>query len=271
MNKNYPKAFYNIEAEKNHELVHHLKLQSKNIGKYILMPGDPKRCEVIASHLENPEFIADFREYVTFTGTLAGERVSVVSHGIGGSSTAIAVEELIKLGAHTFIRIGTSGGMQLDVIPGEVVIVDGAIRTDNTPNAYLPMEIPTVPSFEVLDMLVEGAQEIKAGYHVGLVHCKDAFYAQHAPESMAVADHLLSRWESYIRVGTIASEMESSTLFAIAQAKGVRAGAVMLILANQERRKQGQVEYVYDMDLPIKVAIKGLEKLINKDKQENFL
>ncbi|MGL4393650.1 MAG: nucleoside phosphorylase [Brevinema sp.] len=260
---NFPTPFYNKEKE--HELVHHLKLSPADIGHYVLMPGDPKRCESIAAYLDNAELKADFREYTTYTGTLEGVPVSVVSHGIGGASTAIAVEELIKLGAHTFIRIGTSGGMQLNVIPGEVVIVDGAIRADNTPNAYLPYEIPAVPSFDVLEMLEQGAIHTKTPYHIGVVHCKDAFYAQHSPETMAMSEDLIKNWNAYIRGGAIASEMESSTLFAIAQSKGVRAGAAMLILANQERRKQGMFEFCHDTDIVVKVVIEGLRLLIQKD------
>ena len=265
MSNNFPKAFYDKEADERKELVHHLKLSAKDIGHYILMPGDPKRCQAIAKYLDKAELMADFREYTTYTGYLSGVKVSVVSHGIGGPSTAIAVEELIKLGAHTFIRIGTSGGMQMDAIPGQVVIVDGAIRTDNTPNSYLPEDVPAVPSFEVLESLEQGAKQSDVVYHVGSVHCKDAFYAQHSPESMAVADELLYKWNTYIKAGTIASEMESSTLFAVAMAKGVRAGAAMLILANQERRKQGLNEFTHDTDIVIKVVINGLKDLIQKD------
>ena len=261
-----PKAFYDKEADEMNELQHHLKLKSRNIGKYVLMPGDPKRCKQIAQYLDNPEFIADFREYTTYTGYLNGEKVSVVSHGIGGPSTAIALEELIKLGAHTFIRIGTAGGMQEHMIPGDIVIVDGAIRADNTPNSYMPKEIPAIPTFNVLESLVKGAKKIGVSYHVGVVHCKDSFYGQHAPETMAVSEALLTKWNAYIKSGAIASEMESATLFSVAISKGVRAGAVMLIAGNQERRKLGFNEYVRDTTPAIKTAISGLKELIQYDK-----
>ncbi|MGL4388323.1 MAG: nucleoside phosphorylase [Brevinema sp.] len=260
----FPEAFYNKDREK--ELVHHLKLSHDDIGHYVLMPGDPKRCASIASFLKNAKLKTDFREYTTYTGTLEEVKVSVVSHGIGGASTAIAVEELIKLGAHTFIRIGTSGGMQINAIPGEIVIVDGAIRADNTPNAYLPFEVPTIPHFDVLEMLEQAALISKTPYHIGPVHCKDAFYAQHTPETMAIDSDLIKSWNSYIKGGAIASEMESATLFAIAQSKGVRAGSAMLILANQERRKQNLFEYCHDTDIVIRVAVDALKLLIKKDK-----
>lgn len=270
MSNNFPKAFYDKEADKRKELVHHLKLSTKDIGHYVLMPGDPKRCETIAKYLDKAELVADFREYTTYTGYLDGKKVSVVSHGIGGASTAIAIEELIKLGAHTFIRIGTSGGMQMDAIPGQVVIVDGAIRTDNTPNAYLPEDVPAIPSFDVLESLELGAKQSNIIYHVGSVHCKDAFYAQHSPESMAISEELLCKWNAYIKSGTIASEMESATLFSVAMAKGVRSGAAMLIVANQERRKQGYNEFTHDTDIVIKVVINGLKNLIQRDKNCPF-
>lgn len=265
MNQEFPIAYYDKEADSKNELVHHLKLRSADIGKYIIMPGDPKRCKKIASYLDNVQFVADFREYATYTGYLDGTKISIVSHGIGGPSTAIAMEELIKLGAHTFIRVGTSGGMQIDAIPGEIVIVNGAIRTDNTPNAYTPIEVPSVPNYTVLKHLVKGAKKHSIAHHIGTVHCKDAFYAQHTPERMAISEQLLIQWKSYIVSGAIASEMESATLFAVAQSKGVRAGAVMQIVANQERRKIGLTEYTYDMKCAIQTVIEGLKLLIQTD------
>ncbi len=263
----FPQASY--DKENDDQLVHHLKLKSSDIGGYILMPGDPKRCKKIADQLDNAQFVAEFREYATYTGELNGVKVSVISHGIGGPSTAIAMEELIKLGAHTFIRIGTSGGMQIEAVPGQVVVVSGAIRADNTPNSYTPREVPCVPHFDVLQALVEGARVSKTPYHVGVVQCKDAFYGQHTPEKMAVADRLLYKWNAYIKAGALASEMESATMFAVATSKGVRAGAAMQVVANQERRKLGMVEFDWEPDHVIKLVVEGLRALIENDKKSS--
>lgn len=238
-NINFPKAYYNEEDDKLGYLTPYLKLKKGDVGEYVIMPGDPKRCYNIAQRFGKPELVAEYREFATYTGYIDGVKVSATSHGIGGPSAAIATEELIKVGANTFIRVGTCGGMQLDVMGGDIVIVTGAVRADKTPDSYLPSEFPALPHFDVLDALIEGAQSLNVRSHVGVVHCKDAFYAQHSPEIMAVSDELLSKWKASIKSGALASEMESSTLFSVCSAKNMRAGAVMVVLANQERLKQG--------------------------------
>ena len=225
----FPKAYY----QENENLVHHLKLKKGDVGRYVIMPGDPKRCVKIAKRFDDAKLIADYREYATYTGYINGVKVSTTSHGIGGPSTAIALEELIKVGADTFIRVGTCGGMNIDVLPGDVVIVNGAIKGGGTMDNYIPKEFPCVPNIDVLEAMIEGANKVKTRTHVGVVQCKDAFYAQHAPESMAVDKELLYKWDSYIKAGCLASEMESATLFAVGAAKNVRTGAAMLVLHNQ--------------------------------------
>ena len=207
----FPKAYY----KENENVVHHLKLKKGDVGRYVIMPGDPKRCSKIDKRFDNAELIADYREYATYTGYINGVKVSTTSHGIGGPSTAIALEELIKVGADTFIRVGTCGGMNIDVLPGDVVIVNGAVKGGGTMDNYIPKEFPCVPNIDVLEAMIEGADKIKTRTHVGVVQCKDAFYAQHAPESMAVDKELLYKWDSYIKAGCLASEMESATLFAV--------------------------------------------------------
>ena len=112
------------------ELQYHIQLGKGDVGRYVLLPGDPKRCEKIAAHFDNPVKMADSREYVTYTGYLEGEKVSVTSTGIGGASASIAMEELVKIGADTFIRVGTCGGMQIPVKSGDLVIATGAIRME---------------------------------------------------------------------------------------------------------------------------------------------
>ena len=107
---------------------YHIQTNPEKVGKYVIMPGDPKRCRKIAKFLDNAELIADSREYVTYTGYLEGEMVSVTSTGIGGPSAAIAMEELHQCGADTFIRVGTCGGMQLDVKGGDLIVANGAVK-----------------------------------------------------------------------------------------------------------------------------------------------
>ena len=197
------------------ELQYHIQLGKGDVGRYVLLPGDPKRCEKIAAHFDNPVKMADSREYVTYTGYLEGEKVSVTSTGIGGASASIAMEELVKIGADTFIRVGTCGGMQIPVKSGDLVIATGAIRMEGTSREYAPIEYPAVADFHMVRALVQAAEKEKYPYHVGVVQCKDAFYGQHEPETKPVSYELLNKWEAWKRLGCLASEMESAALFVV--------------------------------------------------------
>ena len=249
------------------EKEYHVNLTKGDVGEYVILPGDPGRCEKIAQYFDNPVLVANNREYVTYTGTLDGVKVSVTSTGIGGPSAAIALEELVHCGAHTFIRVGTSGGMQKEVLGGDVVIATGAIRLDGTSKEYAPIEYPAVANFDVVMALKESAKELNHPYHVGVVQCKDSFYGQHSPESMPIANELQNKWEAWIRTGALTSEMESATLFIVGSTRRVRVGAVLLVVANQTRRALGLEDIqVHDTEAAIKVAILSLRKLIAQDK-----
>ena len=246
---------------------YHTHVKKGDVGRYVILTGDPGRCESISHLFDNPRFVAYNREYNTYTGTLDGELVTVMSHGIGGASTAIAVEELYKCGADTFIRMGTSGGMQDDVIGGDIVIASGAIRAEGTSKEYAPIEYPAVASFEVVNALVEGAKKAGANYHVGVVQCKDSFFGQHEPETKPVGPELLWKWDAWIKCGALCSEMESSTLFIVGNYLRCRTGAVMLVVANQERAKKGLPNpQVHEMDMVYKTTIDAVRRLIALDK-----
>ena len=249
------------------EKEYHVNLTKGDVGEYVILPGDPGRCEKIAQYFDNPVLVANNREYVTYTGTLDGVKVSVTSTGIGGPSAAIALEELVHCGAHTFVRVGTSGGMQKEVLGGDVVIATGAIRLDGTSKEYAPSEYPAVANFDVVMALKESAKELNHPYQVGVVQCKDSFYGQHSPESMPIASELQNKWEAWIRTGALTSEMESATLFIVGSTRRVRVGAVLLVVANQTRRALGLEDIqVHDTEAAIKVAILSLRKLIAQDK-----
>lgn len=155
------------------EKEYHIGVSAGEVGRYVILPGDPGRCEKIARHFDNPVKIAQNREYTTYTGYLDGEKVSVVSTGIGGPSASIAVEELVHCGADTFIRVGTSGGMQKEVLGGDLVIATGAIRFEGTTKEYAPIEYPAVPDFDVVAALKEASEELGYRHHLGVVQCKD--------------------------------------------------------------------------------------------------
>ena len=232
----------------------------------MIMPGDPKRCVKIAQYFEDPVLIADNREFVTYTGTLDGVKVSVTSTGIGGPSASIAMEELYRCGADTFIRIGTCGGMQTDVKSGDIVVATGAIRMEGTSKEYAPIEFPAVPDLHVTNALVEAAKKKGFPFHVGVVQCKDAFYGQHEPEVKPVSYELLNKWEAWKRLGCLASEMESAAMFVVASSLHVRAGSCFLVVANQEREKLGlENPVVHDTDMAIRVAVEAIRSLIRED------
>lgn len=247
---------------------YHIGLKAEDIGKYVILPGDPKRCEKIAAYFENPKKVGDRREFVTYTGFLNGEKVSVTSTGIGGPSAAIAMTELAKLGAHTFVRVGTCGGIDLDVKSGDIVIAQAAIRAEGTSKEYAPIEFPAVADFAVTAALKKGAEALGAKYHVGVVQCKDSFYGQHEPDIMPISYELNNKWEAWKRLGSLASEMESAALFVVASFLKVRVGSCFLVVANQEREKQNLPNpVVHDTDLAIRVGIEGLKNLIDADKK----
>ena len=236
------------------------------MGRYVLLPGDPKRCAKIAQYFDDPVLVADNREYITITGTVDGVRLSVTSTGIGGPSAAIALEELANCGADTFIRVGTCGGMQEEVLSGDLVIASGAIRMDGASREYAPIEYPAVSDYTVLRALEDAAENLGKRYHIGVVHCKDAFYGQHNPELLPNSAVLLQNWDAYLKMGCLASEMESATLFIVGGYRKVRTGTVLLTMANQTRAKKGLSNpIVHDTDSAIRTAIEAVKILDRRD------
>ncbi len=245
---------------------YHIQVAKGEVGRYVIMPGDPKRCAKIAEYFDDPLLIADNREYVTYTGTLDGVKVSVTSTGIGGPSASIAMEELYRCGADTFIRIGTCGGIQTEVKSADVVIATGAVRMEGTSREYAPIEYPAVPDLDVTNALVNAAKKQNVDFHTGVVQCKDSFYGQHEPEVKPVSYELLNKWEAWKRLGCLASEMESAALFIVASHLRVRTGSCFLVVANQEREKLGLENPVaHDTDIAIRVAVDAIRELIKAD------
>lgn len=253
-------------------LQYHIGLRKGDVGKYVILPGDPKRCEKIARHFDDAKLIADSREYVTYTGYLDGIKVSVTSTGIGGPSASIALEELVKVGADTFLRVGTCGGMQTDIMGGDLVIATGAIRMEGTSKEYAPIEFPAVANLDITNALVQAAKELNKNYHVGIVQCKDAFYGQHEPETKPVDYELINKWNAWVRLGCKASEMESAALFVVGDYLKVRVGSSFLVVANQEREKLGlENPVIHDTESAIEVTVQAIRNLIKQDKKAGIL
>ncbi len=246
---------------------YHIDLKEGDVGEYVILPGDPKRCKKIAEYFDDARLVADKREYVTYTGFLDGVMVSVTSTGIGGPSAAIALEELVKVGARKFIRVGTCGGMDINVKGGDIVIPTGAIRMEGTSKEYAPIEFPAVASFDIVEKLVQAAKNAGKPYHVGVVQCKDSFYGQHSPALMPVNYELINKWNAWLKLGCLASEMESAALFTVAAYLHVKVGSVFLVIANQEREKAGlDNPVVHDTDSAIKTAVEAIRLMIAENK-----
>jgi len=245
---------------------YHLHIKSGDVGRYVILPGDPKRVAKIAAYLDDAKLIADNREYITYTGTLEGETVSVTSTGIGGPSAAIAMEELVKCGADTFLRIGTCGGIALEVMGGDVVIATSAVRAEGTSREYAPIEYPATANWQIVNACIAAADQLSLRSHVGVVQCKDSFYGQHDPAIMPVSYDLLNKWEAYKRLGVLASEMESAALFVVASHLGVRCGSAFSVVGNQERETLGMDNPInHDTEAAIILGIEALRNLIRSD------
>lgn len=247
----------------------HIHCKEGDVGRYCILPGDPGRCASIAAYFENAVLVAQNREYTVYTGTLLGEKVSVCSTGIGGPSASIAMEELHNIGADTFIRVGTCGGIDLDVESGDIVVASGAIRFEHTSQEYAPIEYPAVANFEVMNALVDAAAAMGKKYHVGVVQCKDAFYGQHSPAKMPVSYELLQKWEAWKRLHVKASEMESAALFVVADALGCRCGSTFHVIWNQEREAAGLDQKMSeDTSAAVRVGVEALKLMIQREREK---
>ena len=249
------------------EKQYHIACVPGDVGRYCILPGDPGRCASIAALFDDAKLVSQNREYVIYTGSLLGEKVSVCSTGIGGPSAAIAMEELTAIGADTFIRVGTCGGIDVNVQSGDIVVATGAIRFEHTSMEYAPIEFPAVSDFGIAAALTDAARAMGKTCHTGVVQCKDSFYGQHSPSRMPVSYELLNKWEAWKRLGVKASEMESAALFVVAAALGVRCGSCFHVVWNQEREAAGLDQKMSeDTSSAVRVGVEGLKLLIERDR-----
>jgi len=248
----------------------HIKLCSTDVGRYAIVPGNPDRCEKIAAFLDNPRKIMQNREHTTYEGFLEGERIIVTSTGMGGPSTAICVEELVKCGVDTFIRVGTAASTSPQVKMGDVVVVNGTVRMEGTGCHYLPMEFPAVPDYEILKALENAALSSEYDMHVGISITKDSYFTEINPKDKPIGYELVNRWNSYVKGGAITTSMEEATLFLVANSLKVRAGSVLVSATNYQDETSLDTSaggYPADTEIrPIRVAIEALREIIAADK-----
>lgn len=244
---------------------YHVGLGPDDVGQYVLMPGDPGRTPMIARHFEDAREVAFNREYRTFTGKLDGVRVSTMSTGIGGPSAAIGIEELNELGVHTFLRVGTCGAAQPEVKLGDLVIALAAVRTEGTPDGYIPKEYPAVASLDVVNALVEAAEASGVPYHVGLIRSVDALYSDLDPDRMPRED-LREDLQMWKKAGVLSNDMETSTLLVVSRLRKLRAGTINLCVDDVGAGEIQHVDPAY-MDRMLKVAVDAVRRLIARDRQ----
>jgi len=244
---------------------YHVKLSVGEVGEYVFLPGDPGRVPLIASHLDDARHVVSNREFTTWTGSLEGTRVSVTSTGIGGPSTAIAVEELCNLGAHTFVRLGSAGAISAELKLGDVVVAQAAVREDGTTSMYAPENVPAVADLDVVTALREGAKAAGHECHIGTVLSSDGFYPGSEPARMPLSSMLRDRLVAYHQCGVLAVEMESSTLFLVAQIRKARAGSVLGVVnaVGGDMPASGALP----LDATIESAIAGMRRLIQHDRE----
>ncbi|WP_281819135.1 nucleoside phosphorylase [Vallitalea longa] len=233
---------------------YHICCKKGDVGRYVLLPGDPFRTDLIASYLDDAKLVAHNREHKTWTGTLDGVKVSVTSTGMGCPSMAIALEELIHCGADTFIRIGTAGHVCKkswdESLDG--VICTASVRDEGTTRHYIPIEYPAVADRHIVGALADAAKANHLNYIEGIVQSKDSFYGQHDPSGLPNGDILKQRWDAWCNGNVMASEMETAALFVISSIRECRAGAIMSFKNMKET---------------IVIACEALMKIIESDKE----
>jgi len=245
------------------EKKYHIGVGQGDVGDYVLVPGDPGRTPMIAKHLDDAREVAFSREYRTFTGQLDGVPVSAMSTGMGGPSVAIAVEELNELGVHTLLRVGTCGAAQPEIKMGDLVIGYAAVRSEGTPNGYVPPEYPAVASLHMVNALVESAEESGVPYHVGVIRSVDALYSDLLPDRMP-RPHLRDELEMWSKAGILSNDMESSTLFVVSRLRNMRAGTINLCVDELGAGEIHHLDPSY-MDRMLQVAVDALRRLIARD------
>ena len=246
----------------------HIGLSKGDIGKYVFLPGSPERSEKISTYLDEPREVGYNREFRSFTGTLEGVPVTVCSTGIGCPSTAIAVEELYELGAHTKLRVGSCASTSPKVEVGDIVIPNAAVRMEGVANHYAPIEFPSVPNMYLLEKLEEAACKIGYRYNIAPTITKASFYTQIAAAEKPVGFDLEPRWLSYEKGGACSTEMESAVLFIIGDILRIRTATVLISATNykaysNESRKNNPKNLEYRA---IEVAVEAMRTIILEDR-----
>ena len=254
-----------MDFEKDEKLLH-TNLSKANTAKYAFIPGSPQRVERIAKYLDNPEFVTVNREHETWCGYLEGQKVLVTSSGMGGPSTAIAEEELARIGVTTFIRVGSCASTSDETVMGDVVIPSACVRMEGTGLHYAPLEYPATPNIEVFDALREASRVKGFPTKIGTVISRDGFFTQYEDSNKPYSYELANKWKAYKMMGALATEMEAATLFIVGASLGLRTGGVLVCATNNKKTntKCGSYPISYE-PRAIEVAVDAMRRLIRAD------
>lgn len=235
----------------------HIRCDPKEISRYVFVPGSHDRAKKIAAHFDNVYTVSESRGYLVYSGEVDGIHMTVSSTGMGGPSTAIAIEELGHMGADTFIRVGSCGTLQDYVTCGDNVIATGTFRDGGTANDYLPIYFPAVADFYLTTAMVEAARDLGLKAHVGLGTAGDAFYAPRDP----------AKRELLKQAGVVSAEMESDTLFIVAALRGWRAGGIYTSDGTNKETKPvwGEEDFKRGEQEGIRIAIEGMKRMALAD------
>lgn len=251
-------------------LQYHIACRPGDVAKYVLMPGDPARVMRIAKYWSEARKVAEHREFITYTGRYKNTSISCTSTGIGAPAAAIAMEELLRIGADTFIRVGTTGSLKRDIKIGDIIITSASCRLEGTSSQYIWPSYPAAASYEVLLSLIEAAERLGAKYHVGISASSDSFYTGQGRPGFKGYQPSWSRtfFEDAKSANILNFEMESSVLFTLASIYGARAGCICAVIANRETD-----EFVQDagVETAIKVANEAVAILSSWDERKRIL
>lgn len=234
-----------------------------------IIPGDPARVERIAATMDRSEPLAAHREFTSFLGWFGDTPIVVCSSGIGGPSTSIAVEELAQLGVNTFLRVGTTGGIQPHLAQGDVIVTTGAVRLDGASLHFAPMEFPAVADFACTTALVEAAHALKIDPHVGITASSDTFYPgqeRYDTYSGRVVRRFQGSLEEWQAMGVLNYEMEAATLFTMCASQGLRAGCVAGVLVNRTKSETPDEETARRIEATtVSVVVDAARRLVVAD------
>lgn len=218
------------------DLQPHIRCSNRDAAEYAILPGDPGRVGRVKQYLENIKEVAFNREFKTITGYYKGVKVMVTSTGVGGPSTAIAVEELRRIGVKTFIRIGSCGALKSKLKLGDLILASGAVRDEGTSSTYIEKSYPAVPDTDVLFALVESANESGYRYHTGVVRSHDSFYTDGE-------DSIDKFWSN---AGVLGSDMETSALFVVGRLRGLRTASILNVVVEYNADLEGAINNYVD-------------------------